>query len=120
MCKTSQETVSMPTHPSEIANTLSEKFQLLHEAFTDLASDAAQFHGSLDLREASARTLFNSLTRIMAFSDHVHVALNLMGEDVVAIESAFGDPLGQEWNEQLQDSFDDWFKTSSASNYKVN
>jgi hypothetical protein len=56
----------------------------------------------------------------MAFSDHVHVALNLMGEDVVAIETAFGDPLGQEWNEQLQDCFDDWFKASSASNHKVN
>ncbi len=110
----------MRTHPSEIANTLSEKFQLLHEAFTDLASDAAQFHGTLDLREASSRTLFNSLTRIMAFSDHVHVALNLMGEDVVAIEAAFGDPLGKEWNDQLQESFDDWFKTASSSNYKVN
>jgi hypothetical protein len=48
------------------------------------------------------------------------VALNLMGEDVVAIEAAFGDPLGEDWNEQLQDSFDDWFKASSASNYKVN
>ena len=77
----------MPTHPSEIANTLSEKFQLLHEAFTDLTNDATQFHGTLDLRDASSRTLFNSLTRIMAFSDHIHVALNLMGEDVVAISS---------------------------------
>jgi hypothetical protein len=110
----------MPTHPAEIANTLSERFQSLHDAFTELANDAAQFHGSLDLREPSSRTLFNSLTRIMAFSDHVHVALNLMGEDVVAIETAFSDPLGQEWNEQLQDSFDDWFKASSASNHKVN
>ena len=53
----------MPTHPSEIANALSEKFQLLHDAFTDLASDASQFHGSLDLREASSRTLFNSLSQ---------------------------------------------------------
>jgi hypothetical protein len=110
----------MPTHPSEIANTLSEKFQLLHEAFTDLTNDATQFHGTLDLRDASSRTLFNSLTRIMAFSDHIHVALNLMGEDVMAIETAFGDPIGEEWNEQLQDSFDDWFKAASASNYKVN
>jgi hypothetical protein len=110
----------MSTHPSEIANALSEKFQILHDAFTDLASDAAQFHCTLDLNNPSSRTLFNSLTRIMAFSDHVHVALNLMGEDVVAIESAFGDPLGEEWNEQLQDCFDDWFRASSASNYKVN
>jgi hypothetical protein len=110
----------MSTHPSEIANTLSEKFQLLHDAFTDLASDAAQFHNNLDLHDSSARSLFNSLSRIMAFSDHVHVALNLMGEDVLAIETAFGDPLGQEWNEQLQDTFDDWFKNTSASNYKVN
>ena len=110
----------MPTHPSEIANALSEKFQTLHEAFTELASDAAQFHGSLDLREASSRTLFNSLTRIMAFSDHVHVALNLMGEDVMAIETAFGDPLGEDWSEKLQDSFDDWCKTASSTQYKVN
>lgn len=110
----------MPTHPSEIANALSEKFQVLHDAFTALASDAAQFHGSLDLREASSRTLFNSLTRIIAFSDHVHVALNLMGEDVMAIETAFGDPLGEDWNEQLQDSFEDWCKTANSTHYKVN
>ena len=110
----------MSTHPSEIANTLSEKFQLLHDAFTALSSDAAQFHDALELKDASSRTLFNSLTRIMAFSDHVHVALNLMGEDVLAIETAFGDPLGEDWNEQLRESFDDWFKASSASNFKVN
>ena len=50
----------------------------------------------------------------MAFSDHVHVALNLMGEDVMAIETAFGDPLGQDWNEQLQESFDDWSTSSGC------
>lgn len=110
----------MALQPSEIANSLTEKFQLLHDAFNDLASDAAEFHRDLNLQDPSMRGLFTSLSRIVAFSDHVHVALNLMGEDVLAIETAFGDPMGEDWNEQLQDAFDEWFTSMSTSNLKVN
>ena len=110
----------MALQHSEIANSLSEKFQLLHDAFNDLANDAAEFHRALDLQDPSVRGLFTSLSRIIAFSDQVHVALNLMGEDVVAIEAAYGDPMGVDWNEQLQDAFDEWFSNMSTSNLKVN
>ena len=110
----------MAIQPSEIANALSEKFQLLHDAFAELNSEVAEFHSALDLGDASTRGLFSSLSRIMAFSDHVHVALNLMGEDVLAIEAAYGDPMGADWNEQLQETFDDWFVHMSTSNLKIN
>ena len=110
----------MTPHPTDIANSLSEKFQILHDAFTDLASDAAQFHSTLDINDAASRGLFNSLSRILAFSDHVHVAMNLLGEDVRAIEAAYGDPMGADWSEQLQDCFDEWFAKMSVSNLKVN
>src|SRR5260370_2436874 len=81
LCRTSEEMNSMTPQPSEIANSLSQKFQVLHDAFTDLASEAAQFHNDLPVEDPASRTLFTALSRILAFSDHVHVALNLMGAD---------------------------------------
>jgi hypothetical protein len=109
----------MGPQPSEIANSLSRKYQAVHDAFTDLVSDAAQFHNTLDVHDTASRGLFNSLSRIVAFSDHVHVALNLMREDVRAIETTYGDPRGTDWSEHLDDCFDEWFTNLSAANSNV-
>ena len=108
----------MASQPSEIANALSQKYQALHDAFNALAVDAAQFQNSLSLTDKSHRGLFNSLSRIVAFSDHVHVALNLMAEDVRSIESTYGEPAGSGWSE-LDDCFDEWFTRMGAANAKV-
>lgn len=113
-------TNSMPSQPSQLASSLSEKYEILHLAFTDLASQTAQFHSTMDLQDPSIRGLFNSLSRIMAFADHIHVALNLMGEDVHSIEAAYGDPMREDWTEELQECFDEWFTNLSVSNTKVN
>ena len=103
---------------SAIANTLSRKFQALHEAFIDLADDATQFQNTLPVNDPANRGLFNSLSRIVAFSDHIHVAMNLMGEDVRAIDATYGEFTGAEWTE-LDECFDEWFAKMSPANAKV-
>ena len=80
--------------------------------------DAAQYQNSLSLTDKTHRGLFNSLSRIVAFSDHVHVALNLMAEDVRSIESTYGEPANSTLID-LDDRFDEWFTKLSAANAKV-
>ena len=109
----------MGSQPSEIANALSQKYQALHDAFNALAVDAVQFQNSLSLSEKSNRGLFNSLSRIVAFSDHVHVALNLMAEDVRSIESTYGEAVAASGWTEMDDCFDEWFTRMSAANVKV-
>ena len=103
---------------SEIAKSLSQKYQALHDAFNALALEAAHFQYSVPVTDKKDRSLFNSLSRIVAFSDHVHVALNLMGEDVRTIEAAYGEPETSEWSE-LDECFDEWFTKMSLADAKV-
>jgi hypothetical protein len=109
----------MAIEPSEVANSLSEKYQALHQAFTDLAIDAAHFHNAIQVQDTTTRNLFTALSRILAFSDHVHVALNLMGEDVRALEAAHGDLDDTDWSEKLEDCFEEWFLTTPVASSKV-
>jgi hypothetical protein len=102
----------------EIANSLSQRYQALHAAFNELVVDAAQFQNSVSITDKAQRGLFNSLSRIVAFSDHVHVALNLMGEDVRSIEATYGTPAPIDGME-MDDRFDEWFTRVGASNAKV-
>lgn len=108
----------MGPEPSEIAKSLSQKYQALHDAFNALALEAAHFQYALPINDKKDRGLFNSLSRIVAFSDHVHVALNLMGEDVRTIEATFGEPVLSDWSE-LDECFDEWFTKLSPANAKV-
>jgi hypothetical protein len=108
----------MGPQPTDIANVLSLKYQALHDAFNALAHDAAEFQNSVAITDNSQRGLFNSLSRIVAFSDHVHVALNLMAEDVRAIETTYGEPAGCGLLD-LDDCFDEWFTKFSSANAKV-
>ena len=108
----------MGPQPSKIASSLSQKYQALHDAFNALAVEAAHFQNTAPIAEAKDRGLFNSLSRIVAFSDHVHVALNLMGEDVRSIETTYGEEGLAEWAE-LDERFDEWFTTFGAANAKV-
>ena len=108
----------MCPQPAEIAKSLSKKYQALHDAFNALAAEAIQFQNSLPITDKKTRGLFNSLSRIVAFSDHVHVALNLMADDVQAIETTYGEPSASDWDE-LDEFFDEWFTELSLSNAKV-
>lgn len=108
----------MAPQPSEIAKSLSSRYQALHDAFNSLAVEAARLQSTLPVTDRKERGLFNSLSRIVAFSDHVHVALNLMGEDVHSIEATYGEQGISEWSE-LEESFDEWFTSFGAGNAKV-
>ena len=108
----------MSPQPTEIARSLSSKYRALHEAFNALAVEAARFQNTLSLADKKDRGLFNSLSRIVAFSDHIHVAMNLMGEDVHSIETTYGEPGFSEWAD-LEENFDEWFASFSAGNVKV-
>ena len=108
----------MGPQPSQIASSLSQKYQALHDAFTALSVEAAHFHNTAPVAEAKDRGLFNSLSRIVAFSDHVHVALNLMGEDVRAINTTYGEMGAPAWAD-LDENFDEWFTTLGVANAKV-
>src|SRR5215469_12910766 len=108
----------MGPQPSEIAKSLSLKYQALHDAFNALALEAAQFQNSVPVTNKQERGLFNSLSRIVAFADHVHVAMNLMGEDVQTIEATYGEPAISDWAD-LDECFDEWFTKMSLANAKV-
>ncbi len=108
----------MGPQASEIARSLSQKYQALHDAFTALATEATEFQISLPVVDWKDRGLFNSLSRIVAFSDHVHVAMTLMGEDVHAIESAYGKQGLAEWTD-VDERFDEWFSSLGSANAKV-
>lgn len=109
----------MGSQPSDIANTLSQRYQVLHQAFTDLANDATQYHSDLLVNDTPSRGLFNALSRIIAFSDQAQMTLSLMGEDVRTIESAYGDPMGADWTQQMQDCFDECFGNVNTGTSKV-
>jgi hypothetical protein len=108
----------MGPQPSKIASSLSQKYQALHDAFNALAVEAAHFQNATPIATGRDRGLFNSLSRIVAFSDHVHVALNLMAEDVRAIETTYGEVGSVEWAD-LDEKFDEWFTSMSVANAKV-
>lgn len=108
----------MGPQPSEIARSLSQKYQALHDAFTALASEATEFQITLPLADRKDRGLFNSLSRIVAFSDHVHVAMTLMGEDVNSIEATYGNHGLTEWTD-ADERFDEWFTSMGPANTKV-
>jgi hypothetical protein len=108
----------MGPQPSEIASSLSQKYHALHAAFVDLAAEATQLQNTVPVADVDQRGLFNSLSRIVAFSDHVHVALNLMGEDVQAIATTFGEEESLQFDD-MEDCFDEWFTTISVANAKV-
>ena len=103
---------------SYIAKTLTEKYRALHEAFNALASEATQLQNSIAINDKKDRGLYNSLSRIVAFSDHVHVALSLMGEDVNAIGNTYGEPTISDWPD-VDECFDEWFTRMGAANAKV-
>jgi hypothetical protein len=108
----------MAPQRSEIAKSLSSRYQALHDAFNSLAVEAARLQNTVPVTDNRERGLFNSLSRIVAFSDHVHVALNLMGEDVHSIEATYGEQGVSDWGE-FDESFDEWFTNIGAGNAKV-
>jgi hypothetical protein len=109
----------MAIEPSEVANSLSERYKVLREAFTDLAIDASHYQNTLQTHEEAPRDMFAAVARVLAFCDHMHVALNLMGEEVRALDGAYGDAMELDWNDQFEEGFEDWLISTPAATSKV-
>lgn len=110
----------MTPEQAAIANSLKDKYQILNDAFNDLAYDAAQFHSALMIHDMPTRGLYNALSRIVAFSDQLQVGLKLMREDVRAIESALSDPAEACWAAHLDGCLDEWYAKLGVPNSKLN
>ena len=110
----------MTQEQSEIANSFTRKFQVLHDAFTDLACDAAQFHSALIVNDLPSRDLFSAFSRIVALSDQLNVGLSRLREDVLAVEAALADPREAMWAGQIEGCLEAWFTHTGVPNSKLN
>ena len=109
----------MTTETAQIVESLGQRFRTLQKTLNDLSIDAAMYHSTLPIHDDVSRNLFNALSRIMAVSDQVHLALSLMEEDVKTVEESLSDPMTAFWREQLEDGFDDWMCNPPMANAKV-
>lgn len=110
----------MTPEQAVIANSLRDKYQLLHDAFNDLACDAAHFHSALLVHDKATHNLYNALSRIVAFSDQLQVGLSLMRDDVRAIEKALADPVDACWAAHLDGCLDEWYASREIPLSKMN
>jgi hypothetical protein len=109
----------MNTETAQLVDSMGQRFRTLQKTLNDLSIDAAMYHSTLPVHDDVSRNLFNALSRIMAISDQVHMALGLMSEDVKTVEDTFSDPLTAFWREQLEEGFEDWIVNPPMANAKV-
>jgi hypothetical protein len=109
----------MTTEAAQIIDSLSQRYRNLQKTLNDLSIDAAMYHSTLPIHDDVSRNLFNALSRIMAISDQVHMALSLMGEDVKTVEDTLADPMTAFWRDQLEDGFEDWIYNPPLGTAKV-
>lgn len=96
-----------------------QKFQAFYELFTEFSNDAAEFHESLPVHDEASRAVFNSLSRIMAFSDQMNVLMSMAREDVRIVDELTSDPVTATWTEPMEPSFYDWLNASKAASPNV-
>jgi hypothetical protein len=109
----------MNSETAQLADSMGQRYRTLQKTLNDLSIDAAMYHSTLPVHDDVSRTLFNALSRIMAISDQLHMALSLMGEDVKTVEDTLCDPLTAFWREQLEEGFEDWICNPPLANAKV-
>jgi hypothetical protein len=99
---------------------LMQKFQANYELFTEFSQDATEFHGSLPVHDDASRAVFNSLSRIMAFTDQISMLMSLMREDVRVVDELTADPITGSWTEPVERCFYEWLRASKTSAPNVN
>lgn len=109
----------MNSETTQLVESMGQRFRTLQKTLNDLSIDAAMYHSTLPVHDDVSRNLFNALSRIMAISDQVHMALSLMGEDVKTVEETLSDPLTAFWREQLEEGFEEWLCNPPLANAKV-
>lgn len=105
--------------PAVPAN-LTEKFQAFYEFFTDFWRQAAELHENLPVHDDASRAVYNSLSRINAFSDQLNILVSLMREDIRVIDELTSDPVAPTWTAQIEHCFYDWLRASKAAAPGVN
>ena len=100
------------------ARSIQGKFKALYDAYGDLRDEVVQLHSELQVKDSASRQLFGDLSRILAFSDHLHLTLTIMQDDVMAMEAATADPsaVTDEWWEAHAS---EWLMAMEAGNCKV-
>ncbi|SRR6266567_483760 len=101
-----------------MARSIQGKFQTLYDAYGDLRDEVVQLHSELQVKDGATRDLFSDLSRILAFSDHLHLTLSIMRDDVKAMEPTIADPAAapDEWWEAHAT---EWLQAMEAGNCKV-
>jgi hypothetical protein len=99
----------------EAISPLMQKFQAFYELFTEFSHDAAEFHGSLPVQDDASRAAFNSLSRVMGFTDQMNILVSLMREDIRVIDELTSDPVTASWTEPLERCFYEWLSASKAA-----
>ncbi|HEY2857788.1 MAG TPA: hypothetical protein VGJ21_05180 [Terracidiphilus sp.] len=110
----------MITDSPEISSSIPQKFQAFYELFTEFNQGAAELHGNLPVHDEASRAVYNSLSRIMAFSDQLNILVSLMREDVRLIDELTTDPVKPTWIAQVDPGFYDWLRASRAAAPGVN
>jgi hypothetical protein len=100
------------TSSPESSVTLAQKFQAFYELFTEFTQDTADLHSSLTVHDEASRAAFNSLSRILGFSDQLNLLVSLMREDIGVIDELTSDPVNANWSGEMEHCFYDWLKAS--------
>ncbi len=100
------------------ARSIQGKFQTLYDAYGDLRDEVVQQHSELQVKDSASRELFGDLSRLLAFSDHLHLTLTIMQDDVKTMEAASADPspATDEWWEAHAS---EWLIAMESGNCKV-
>jgi hypothetical protein len=104
----------------EITSPLAQKFQAFYELFTEFTQGAAELHGTMPVHDDASRAVYNSLSRIVAFSDQLGILVSLMREDVRVIDELTSDPVTALWTPQIEHCFYDWLRASKTAAPNVN
>jgi hypothetical protein len=101
-----------------IARSIQVKFQALYDAYGDLRDEVVHLHTDLQVTDGPTRNLFSDLSRILAFSDNLHLTLSIMREDVKAMESMVvqSEPAAEDWWEAHAN---EWLQAMESGTCKV-
>ena len=105
----------MITDSPEITSSLPQKFQAFYELFTEFTQSAAELHASMPVHDDASRAVFNSLSRILGFSDQLGILVSLMREDVRVVDELNENAVPATWAPQIDDCFKSWLRGSKAA-----
>ncbi|HEY3705016.1 MAG TPA: hypothetical protein VGL22_08140 [Terracidiphilus sp.] len=105
---------------AEIVSPLLQKFQTFYEQFAQFSQDATELHCNLPVQDEPSRAAFNSLSRILAFSDQLSVLVSMMREDVRVVDELTGNPIEAKWADEIDECFYELLKASKGAAANVN